>query len=416
MAASNPTTPQTKRSEDSMSTNSSQILQDRINKEMLNNQIKLNLSCSEVNDLRASLFTSNTSLLTQENIGKKKIQEKEDNLKSKFRSINELEANIADMERELATVAAATVIAKQKLLAKKQDLKSSIDELVRLHKLMECLSKEICNKIEQFQQQLSDFEAERLRIMEDSSLSSEERERLLAELNEKVIKLKECHKSAIALLESKRAELKTQSKEYTSNINMLAMDITRKHNDELAHLEAMKMGKTPSECERIDEQIRRLQDKFEEEISHLPDSKMKTEYFQDENGRYYIREDGTKIYKNDSIASEYILNDGVWQKITDKMTILMDDIGDYYLDESGEKVYIRKCSQDSMGRFYIDSQGRKIYRAGPNTSEYMLVNGILIRLNTDIIDEDDADEMDKLRLGKKIFYQQIIIIYSDNFF
>lgn len=68
-------------------------------------------------------------------------------------------------------------------------------------------------------------------------------------------------------------------------------------------------------------------------------------YFEDENGRYYIDVHGSRFYKSDPEASEYILVNGDWKKIKD---------GTYPVDERGLRIIVKPANEKEMEVQVVD--------------------------------------------------------------
>lgn len=357
--------------------------QNRLDEEIASkkDEISNNLTQNELLNLKTQVFPSKSSYQAQEIIGKQLIQDKEEDLKNRMKNICALESHIIGIEKQLSEIIDEKESAIFELEINKNELNTAITELVRFNKLMELINKNITDKIELYQQQTDKLEQERIIILNDSQLSPAEKERKLMELNDKIVKLKESHESAIKLLDERREEIDSQSKSHTEKLSEIQKKLTEKYKRELNALELRKkMATTAAEVEGINIQILKLNKQFDIDNALILKTTSDKKYFVDNIGRYYVGSNDKKIYKLNSLASEYILNDkGDMIKIKGKYQMLTDDIGDYFINEFGKKEYIRKYLTNEHGQYYTDNDGNRIYCIGSNRSEYLLIDGNLIR-------------------------------------
>lgn len=379
---------------------SSEQLNIRMHAEIARTQEQMDSSrSSEVRILEANMFASTDSLHTREAQSKKQIEHKKQLLKSNMRTIDDLRGSIDDMEHEMQVIAMASAEAKRLLAEKKLEMKSTVEELVQLNRMMESINREIVACIREFQTQLAALEDDRQRILADETLTDEERAQRLAELDKRIEEMKLKHASTLRMLEEHRDEMTERTEKVSQSITAMREMLLIGLQKEIDELERSKIGRSPSEVERIDEQIRQLLEKTKEIVGvgidrSSSDERVKgfvPKYATDEHGRYYLNADGDKIYKTDSTASEYMIQDGVRLKIRSALKLLTDEVGDYYLDADGVKIYHRCYENDEHGRYYLNDEGNRVYRRGPYTSEYMLIDGVFVKVR-DAIGESDGEK------------------------
>lgn len=372
---------------DDASSTTSHGYQQRVKDEVEKKLRVVKIPSEEVQILKKQLFHSGDSLATKERVSKQSIQMKVNEAKTQMRSISELELSIADMDRQIELISESSTKAKVLLEKKKLDMSSVILDLVRLNSLLDNLNMEISTRLADFTKELGKLDEERERILNDPNLTQAERQQRLKEIDDQITHLKKTHSSEMKLLET-----------HKSNINL---EIESTLQSEIAELERMKLGKTSSECLRIDEKIRMLEEKLS---THLTTSRL---YLEDEHGRYYLNADGEKIYKASSFASEYQVIDGQLVKVRSASRLLYDDAGDYYLNDKGEKVYVQKYEVDEFGRFYVDADGNKVYKANPYAAEFKLVNGELVKVKSAIhLLFDDTGDYYLDADGNKVYVQK----------
>ncbi|XP_055546335.1 myosin-11-like isoform X2 [Wyeomyia smithii] len=351
--------------DDMESANSSSLesIRDKLNLEITRSRSEMVIRETEVAELRQEMFpTSEISLKVQRDAAIDQMELKELDLEVQIRTIDGLQTNIQGLEYQVAKLIEERQRAQEQLATERQVLREGIREVVRLERLIEKIEKEISDRLHEFQEKLEALEKKRLAILEDDTLTEEERARLLAELEQEVDIIREKFEVDQQLLTEKCQELKKQSKSVTEDLDAFKDELLKKHLDEIRELEEMKKNTTPSELLLINAKIAALQQEFDENLEMLERAKARVQYFEDEFGRYYINAAGQKVYKRDSGASEYILTeDGQWEKIQEGVDLLQDEKGEFYVDNFGNKIYTKKFFEDEFGKYYIDSAGRRKY-------------------------------------------------------
>lgn len=349
-------------SRDDVSSNGSRGYQQRVKEEVRKKQLSIRVPSEEMQTLKHQLFDSSDSLATKQRVSRQNIEMKTKVAKSQMRTISDLELSIMDMQRKMDEINDAKLKASQELEQKKCDMSGIILDIVRLNSLIDSLSREISAKVAEVSAKLSKLDKERERILNDPNLTEAERAKMLTDIDNQVAAIKAAHSSDIELLES-----------HKSGLNL---EIESALKNEIEEMERSKVGKTSSECMRIDEKIRLLQNKLSEVTLH---SRV---YLDGEFGKYYIGPNGEKIFKSSSLASEYMEIDGKLVKVRSAIQLLFDDAGDFYFDAAGNKVYVKSYAVDEIGRYYIDSDGNKIYKASPYATEFKLENGQLVQVKS----------------------------------
>lgn len=351
-----------KMSRDDMSIGS-HSLKERINSEVQKKMLSFRVPSDELQSMKSKLFDSEASLATKQRLSRQTIEIKTRVAKSQLRSISDLEMSILEMERKIDEIGEAKSRASAALERQKSDMSSTIIELVRLTRLVDTLNQEIGVKMAVVSKQLKNLDDERQRVLNDPNLTEEERQAKLKEIDEEIEAIKIQYSSEIELLEA-----------HKSGLNL---EIGNKLRKEIEELELLKVGKTSSECLRINEKIKLLQRQISDvEVA----AKISRSYIDGEFGRYYIGVNGEKIFKTGSLASEYMLVDGKLVKVRSAAQLLFDDTGDFYIGANGEKVYVQKYEVDEYGRFFIDKDGNKIYKASPYAIAFKMENGQLVQV------------------------------------
>ncbi|XP_055634583.1 putative leucine-rich repeat-containing protein DDB_G0290503 isoform X2 [Toxorhynchites rutilus septentrionalis] len=341
---------------------SHESLRDKLTEEITRSRNEIVIQEEELAELRQELFPSEISLKEQRDAVIDQLEMKELSLEHRFRSIDQLQTNIHGLEAQVAQLIQERERVHDELMAKRDALRAGIREIVRLEKLIEQIEREISNRLFEFQEKLEELEQKRLAILADETLTEEERERLLAELEQEIGLIRQKHDADLQLLKDKCEELKALSISITEDLDTFRDELMRKHQDEIRELEEMMKNATPSELEIIKAKITALKEEFDENLAMLDRAKARPKFYEDEFGRYYIDETGRKVYQRESGASEYILTeDGQWKKIKDALEILTDEKGDFYIDNFGRKIYVRKYFEDEFGKYYLDSNGKRIY-------------------------------------------------------
>ncbi|XP_053692072.1 calponin homology domain-containing protein DDB_G0272472-like [Sabethes cyaneus] len=348
---------------DSSHSSSLESVRDKLNLEITRSRSELVIQEAEVAELRQEMFpTSEVSLKVQRDAAIDRMELKELDLEVQIRTIDGLQSDIQGLEYQVAKLIEERQRVQEQLAAERQVLRVGIREVVRLERLIEKIEKEISDRMQEFQEKLEALERKRLAILEDETLTVEERARLMAELEQEIGVIRDKFEADQQLLTEKCEELKQQSKSVTEDLDAFKDELVKKHLDEIRELEEMKKNATPSELELINAKIAALEQEFAENLEMLDRAKARVQYFEDEFGRYYINAAGQKVYKRDTEASEYILTeDGEWVKIREGVTVVQDEKGEFYIDNFGNKIYTKKYFQDEYGRYYIDSAGNRIY-------------------------------------------------------
>ncbi|XP_065077633.1 tropomyosin-like [Ochlerotatus camptorhynchus] len=337
-------------------------IRDRLNQEITKSRTEILIQEAEITELRQELFPSAISLKEQRNAAIDRLEVQELDLEHRIRSIDLLQTDIQGLEKQVAHLIEERERVHDRLMAKREALRSGIREVVRLEKLIQKIEKEISDRMVEFQEKLEQLELKRLAILEDDTLTEEERARLLAELEGEIATVREKHDADQRLLKDKCEEVKALSRSMIDDLDAFRDELTQKHLDEIRELEERKKNATPSELEIINARIAELQREFEENMEMLGKAQARPKFYEDERGRYYINEFGQKVYQRESGASEYILTeDGCWEKIKEAFEKLMDEKGEYYIDSFGRKIYTKRFFEDEFGKYYIDSDGKRIY-------------------------------------------------------
>uniref|UniRef100_A0A182X185 Uncharacterized protein n=1 Tax=Anopheles quadriannulatus TaxID=34691 RepID=A0A182X185_ANOQN len=335
----------------------------------LQQEIRRSLDEAQVNEeelasLRQKLFTSADSLTVQRNIAIEKRETRGLELQEQLRTIDLLELDRQEIEGRVTQLIEQREAIQKQLDERRALLQDGLHEIVRLEHLIEQIEREISERKVRFQQEAQQLEQRRLDILNDPSLSPEERQRLLAECDAQQQLLRQSHTSNINLLEARCDELKRQSKSLANDVEAFRGEVAQKQNDKLAELERQKqLATTPSQIALIEAQIQQQRAEFSENFTMLDRAKDRTEYFTDEHGRYYVNEAGVRIYKRDSTASEYQLGpDGEWVKVASAIALQSDEHGTFYVDKFGQKIYQRQQFTDAKGTYYLDENGTRVYQ------------------------------------------------------
>uniref|UniRef100_A0A182SE89 Uncharacterized protein n=1 Tax=Anopheles maculatus TaxID=74869 RepID=A0A182SE89_9DIPT len=334
-------------------------LQDEIRRSL--NDIQVNEE--ELASLRQKLFTSADSLSAQRTIAIEQREKQGLNLQEHLRTIDLLELDRQEIEGRVTRLIEEREEIQKQLDERRRLLHDGMREIVRLEHLIEQIEREISERTVKFQQQAQRLEQRRLDILNDASLSLEERSRLLAECDTELLTLRESHTSNINLLEARCDELKRQSKSLANDVETFRDEVAQKHRDQLAELERQKLlATTPSQIALIEAQIQQQQAEFNENLTMLSRAQTRPEYFFDEHGRYFFNEAGERIYKRDSYASEYRLGpDGERVKISSALSLRTDENGVYFIDKFGQKIYQQQHFTDASGEYYLDANGTRVY-------------------------------------------------------
>ncbi|XP_052899238.1 centrosomal protein of 164 kDa-like [Anopheles moucheti] len=338
-------------------------LQDEIRRSW--NDIQVNEE--ELVSLRQKLFSSTDSLTAQRAIA---IQEREKHgieLQEHLRTIDLLELNRQEIEGRVTRLIEEREVIQQQLDERRRLLQDAMHEIVRLENLIEQIEREVSDRKVRFQEEIQILEQRRLDILNDDTLSPEERLRLLAECDAEMAKQRQLHTSDMDLLEARCDELKRLSKSLAADVDTFRDEVAQKHRAQLAELERQKLlATTPSQIALIEAQMLQLQEEFDENLTMLNRAQVRTEYFHDEHGRYFLNEAGERVYKRDSRASEYRLGaDGEWIKIASALSLHTDENGVYFVDKFGQKIYQQQRFTDAHGEYYLDENGTRVYSGTP---------------------------------------------------
>ncbi|XP_035910939.1 ERC protein 2-like [Anopheles stephensi] len=334
-------------------------LQDEIRRSL--NDIQVNEE--ELASLRQKLFTSADSLTAQRTIAIEQREKQGLDLQEHLRTIDLLELDREEIEGRVTRLIEEREEIQKQLDERRRLLHDGMREIVRLERLIEQIEREMSERTAKFQQEAQRLEQRRLDILNDKTLSPEERARLLAECDAELLELRQSHTSNINLLEARCDELKRLSKSLATDVETFRDEVARKHRDQLAELERQKLlATTPSQIALIEAQIQLQQAEFNENLTMLSRAQARPEYFFDEHGRYYFNEAGERIYKRDSYASEYCLGpDGEMVKISSALSLQTDENGVYFIDKFGQKIYQQQHFADAAGEYYLDASGTRVY-------------------------------------------------------
>lgn len=345
----------------SSSTSISSVARQRIREE-LKKISETRVKPEDVRKLREEIVPPGAPLDIQKTIATQKADEKESFLGVRLGSMDTLQNTIKDLEDKVSQLMEESTKAQLELKKRRANLLDGLVELLRLHKLIEQIEKEISEKTSGFQKQLEDMEQRRLEILNDPNLTEEERTKFLKELDNDMKTLKDGHTTELRLLEHRRDELQNESRAQAQALEGVVGDLKTHHLQELEELESRKIGASPSEILRFEEEIRQKQQKFDENMNFISKKAEQKQYLYDKNGRYYINEHGIKVYKKDSFASEYTINpDGTLQKITDALNKQFDEYGEFHIDKFGNKIYTKKFYADDKGQYFVDKDGNRMY-------------------------------------------------------
>uniref|UniRef100_A0A182MK16 Uncharacterized protein n=1 Tax=Anopheles culicifacies TaxID=139723 RepID=A0A182MK16_9DIPT len=293
----------TMESEDSVHTIHAQ-LQDEIRRSL--NDIQVNEE--ELASLRHKLFSSTDSLTAQRTIASEQREKHGLELEDQLRTIDLLELDRQEVEGRVARLIEEREAIQKQLDERRRLLQDGMREIVRLEHLIEQIERQISERTVKFQQEAQQLEQQRLNILNNDTLTSEERLRLLAECDAEMLQLRQSHSSNINLLEVQCDGLKRLSKSLATDVETFRDEVAQKHRDQLAELEKQKLlATTPSQIALIEAQIHHQQAEFDENLTMLNRAQTRPEYFFDEHGRYFINAAGERVYKRDSRASEYCL-------------------------------------------------------------------------------------------------------------
>ncbi|XP_053676738.1 uncharacterized protein LOC128726916 [Anopheles nili] len=335
----------------------------KIQRELRTSLNDIQVNEDELSSLRQKLFTSADSLPKQRAIAIEHHEQRGLGLQEQIRSIDLLEENRQEIEGEVARLIEQRETIQRQLEQRRLLIQEGMREIMRLERLIEHIERDISDRQVTFQRDAHRLEQQRLQILNDPSLSPEERARLVAEIEDKQRELRSSHESSLNLLEARCDDLKRQTRTLAQDVQPFSNEMAKKHQDRMAELERMKLLATsPSELALIEEQIRQQQAEFNENVALLGRAHGRTEYYTDEHGRYYINEAGERIYKRDSTASEYRMGpDGEWIKVSSAVSLQQDEHGVFYVNKFGQKIYQQQHFTDPQGEYYLDENGERVY-------------------------------------------------------
>lgn len=359
----------------------SQEIQQMLDSEIKKNRKLLVVKQSELIEMKNSLFGAKASQVEQRTKAVSHIEEKEKDLKVRLKAINELELDVIALEKECERICREKQLATEKLLAKRNELDKLINDLIRLQELSESLADKGQKRASQYAAKMEELAARQEAILNDPNLTPEEKQEMLKQIQEEVRKAEEQYQADMQVIDAEREKARRDSKLAASSLSNLQNELLAKHLAEVEQLEQMKIGASPSEIDRINEKIAELNSSFQRQTEMIYRLKNQHDFFVDDFGRYYIDELGRRVYQRDSLASKFIRNeDGTFTKIANAIEVLTDEIGDYYIDDAGNKIYLRKYEVDEYGQYYIDAYGRRVYKAHADGSEYILVDGVMVKI------------------------------------
>lgn len=263
---------------------------------------------SDLQKLREEIIPPKTPLPQQKQIVTEVAEKHETHLGTHFTSLDLLQDTIKGLETEVSRLLQESTQAQEELKRRRQKLNDGLVELLRLQKLIEQINKEISEKTFEFESKLDEMGKKRLDILNDPNLSEEEKEKLLADLDKEMNDLKKGHASALSLLQNEKEKLKDEARMEAQIIQTALRDLEQEQFTVIEELEKAKIGASPSEVLRIEAKILEKRQQYEKNLEVLDKSVSSKKYFfDDQGGRYYLNEEGVKIYKRDSNASEHMV-------------------------------------------------------------------------------------------------------------
>lgn len=209
------------------------------------------VSSAQIRELEAKMFTSNDTLKTRQALGQQNLDAKRLSMRSHMHSIAELESNIADMQLEMNIITVAVTQARSMLDQRMQSMDMSVEELVRLQHMLKSIHGDIAERVHGFSDKLSEFD------VGGNGASSKQ-----------IQDLRNAHLNALDMLETaslvgsiaNNLDILEKSKigKSPSQVQLIDAQIRQNLLDGLAEQERSKIGKSPSEVRLIDEQIRTM--------------------------------------------------------------------------------------------------------------------------------------------------------------
>lgn len=263
---------------------------------------------SELQKLREEIIPPKTPLPKQRDIVTEKAEKHETELGTHFTSLDLLQDTIKGLETEVSRLLQESTQAQAELKRRRQKLNDGLIDLLRLQKLIEQINKEISDKTFEFESKLDEMENKRTQILNDPNLTEEEKEKLLADLDKEMNELKQAHASTLNLLQNEKEKLKDEARMEAQILQKALHDLELEHQSGIEELERAKIGASPSEILKIEAQILEKQQQHANKLEILDKSATTKKYFVDDRGRYYLNEEGVKVYRRDSNASEYMID------------------------------------------------------------------------------------------------------------
>lgn len=336
-------------SDKSVSTTSSAstIAKQRVREE-LKKISETRIRSSDLQKLRKQIIPPETSLPKQKEIVIKKAEKHESFLETRFTSLDHLQDTIKGLETEVLRLTQESTQAQVELKRRREKLRDGLVELLRLQKLIEQIDKEIFEKTSEFQSKLVKMEQRREKILTDPNLTEDQKRELLAELDKETDELKQAHVTALSPLQSEKEKLKDEARIEAQLLQTALHDLEQDHLTAIEELEKSKIGASPSEIQKIEAQILEKQQRFENSLQVLEQSATSKKHFFDDQGRFYLNEDGVRIYKRDSHASEYMMGpDGKLLKVSEGADMLTDQdeekhMGNYNKRKTDTKQYFKE--------------------------------------------------------------------------
>lgn len=243
-------------------------------------------------------------------------------------------------------------------------LRDDLIELLRLHKLIEQIDKEICEKTPKFQSKTVKKEQKPLKIAKNTKLTEKQKRKIHINLDQQLTELKQvracalqnhklvdqikkgvCDKSSgfqskpgemeqkrlkmardlnlteeqkrnmmkeskgvntgLIVLQKKKEKLKDAARFQAQILQLALQDLKQQNLSVVKELEKTNIGVSPSEILKILEQ-----------------SATSRKYFFDNQGRFHFNKDGVRIYKRDSHAAEYMIgSDGILIQVSESADI-----------------------------------------------------------------------------------------------
>lgn len=244
------------------------------------------------------------------------VEQKETQISSHMWSLDALQLTIKSLEMQVNRLKQDSDRAQELLQQKRTQLHENLIELLRLEKVIKQIELEISNKSQQLQKQLADIENEKFRITNDLSLLSEAKQQRIDQLNLELRRLSSSATKDLRILQERKESFKNKSRVQAEMLQDFIGDLRAHHRQEIKDLEARKIGASPSEIIRLEEELCQKQNQFTETLKQIEHSIGRQQFYFDENGRYYVDLLGKKIYKQDSFGSEKILSaDGKWTSL-----------------------------------------------------------------------------------------------------